>query len=127
MTVARVCEPWRVVVCEKVVRRATISCSRNDNVGGSDNYDRGYDYDFATRDDLHRTDYHHTRRLHHHHTSRNDHYTWSDDYDRWLHYDASRHHHNATCHHHLDARSVSLRNTLRLLRSFAVSRHRRSF
>lgn len=94
----------RIVLREKMSRLSAIPCSRNDNVGGSDNYERRHDYDFASRDDLHRAVYHYTRRLHHNHTSRNDHYTWSDDYDHWLDYDASRHHHNATRHHHVDAR-----------------------
>ena len=109
------------VLREQVFTRAAMPCSRNDNVGGSDNYDRGYDYHFAARDDLHTANYNHTRRLDLH-TSRHDNYTSSDDYHRRLDYDASRHHHNATCHHHVDARSVSLPNTRRFyIRSLSVA------
>ena len=99
-------------------------CSRNDNVGGSDNYDLGYDYHVAARDDLHTANYNHTRRLDLH-TSRHHNYTCSHDYDRRLDYDASRHHHNATCHNHVDARYVSLVNRRRILRSVAFRRRRR--
>ena len=99
-------------------------CSRNDNVGGSDNYDLGYDYHVAARDDLHTANYNHTRRLDLH-TSRHHNYTCSHDYDRRLDYDASRHHHNATCHHHVDARSVSLPKSPTYLRSVAYRRLRR--
>lgn len=89
--------------------RATVSCSRNDNVGG-DHFDRGSDYDFAARDDdHHRPDNHHHASSLHLHTSRHDNYTCRDDHERQLDYDASRLHNNATSHNHLNARSVSLR------------------
>lgn len=115
--------------------RATMPCSRNDNVGGtsSHNYALGcsYDHDFAARDDYLRANYHHTRTLHLY-TSRRDHYNCSGDHNlnRRLHYDASPHnHYNATCHHHFHARSVSLRrfttHTLRFLSSLAFRPNRR--
>lgn len=40
-----------------------MSCYRNDNSNHSDQYERGYEYDIATNDELNRADYHHTRRL----------------------------------------------------------------
>ena len=97
---------WRVVfLCEKVFKRTALTCSRNNNVGGSDNYDGA--------------NYNHTRRLDIH-TSRHDNYTRSDDYD------PCRHHHNATCHHNLNARSVSIPFTRRFLALVAVRRRRPS-
>ena len=96
---------WRVVFwCEKVFKRAALTSCSNDNVVGSDNYDRA--------------NYNNTRRLDIH-TSRHNNYTCSDDYD------PCRHHHNATCHHNLNARSVSIPFTRRFLALVAVRRRRR--
>ena len=98
-------------------------CSRNNNVGASDNHEPGCDYESTTDDDIHPANHHNTR-VFDLHTTCYDKYTCSDDHDRRLNYDASRHHHNAAPHHNFDARFVPSPSSLRFLISCYV-RHRR--